>query len=247
MKIYRHTLPSAQNGGNSAAIVRVWGPRALATVLWEIGSQFELSSGNQLDMDSALVDDFVERMNLGERFDVFIGLPALVDTLIQSGRILADSRTPLLRSGIGVAVRAGAARPDVSTVEAFKRTLLKAGSIGFLNVGGGVHIEQVIARLGLAHALRSKIVRPKTDIVSELVAKGDVEIGMIIMGQILTTTGVQLAGPLPPELQSYVTFVGGVSSDTNVRCASRRLLSFLGGQASTSVIRSQGMEPSGDR
>ena len=90
--------------------------------------------------------------------------------------------------------------------------MLEAKSIGFLNVGGGVHIEKIIARLGLADALSSKIVRPKTDIVSELVARGKVELGMVIAGQILTTNGVQFVGPLPPELQSYVVFVGGVSS-----------------------------------
>ena len=88
--------------------------------------------------------------------------------------------------------------------------------------------------------------RPKTDIVSELVAKGDVELGLVITGQILTTIGVQFVGPLPPELQSFVTFVGGVSSKMKAHCASRRLLRFLKGEPAVSVIRSQGMEPAGD-
>src|SRR5262245_41407496 len=246
MKLYRHNISSAQNAGEVAACIKVWGPRAIATVLWEVGSQFELLSGHELDIDSALADSYVDRMKAGERFDVFIGLPALVDSLIESGRVLADSRTPLVCCGMGVEVRAGAPLPDISSVEAFKRALLDAKSIGFLNVGGGVHIEKIIMRLGLADALSAKIVRPKTDIVSELVASGDVELGMVIAGQILTTNGVQFVGPLPPELQSCVTFVGGVSSEAKARCASQRLLGFLGGQAAASVIRSQGMELAGE-
>jgi ABC-type molybdate transport system substrate-binding protein len=98
-------------------------------------------------------------------------------------------------------------------------------------------------RLGLADALRSRIVRPNTDIISELVAKGDVELGMVITAQILTTNGVQFAGPLPPELQAHVVFVGGVSSDTKAPRASHDLLRFLRGKTAQSVLRSQGMEP----
>ena len=131
MKLYRQTIASAQNG-EDAAIIKVWGPRAIATVLWEVGSQFELLNGHQLNVNFALVDSYVDRMNSGERFDVFICLPSLLDTLIKSGKVLADSRTPLVRCGMGVEVRAGASPPDISSVEEFKRTLLEAKSIGFL-------------------------------------------------------------------------------------------------------------------
>jgi len=245
MKLYRHTISTDRNV-EEANWIKVWGPRAIATVLWEVGSQFELLSGHELDIDSALANSFVDRLNSGERFDVFIGMPVLVNALIESGEILAESRTVLVRCGMGVEVRAGAPRPDISSVEAFKRALLDAKSIGFLNVGGGIHIEKVIKRLGLANTLRAKIVRPKTDIVSELVASGEVELGMVIAGQILTTTGVQFVGPLPPELQSHVVFVGGVSSHAKARQASRELLGFLRGNTAASVITSQGMEPGGE-
>ena len=245
MKLRRHNLSAVGNAGRDVPDIKVWGPRAIATVLWEIGSQFELLSGHQLDIDSALADSYVDRMNAGEPFDVFIGVPALVDAFIENGKVLADSRTPLIRCGMGIEVRAGAAQPDISSVETFKQTLLEAKSIGFLKVGGGVHIEDVIRRLGLMEALSAKIVRPTTDIVSELVAKGDVELGMVITGQILTTTGVQFVGPLPPELQADVVFVGGVSSNAKARYASRELLGFLNGEIAASVMRSQGMETAG--
>jgi molybdate transport system substrate-binding protein len=249
MKIYRHTISASRDGIPSIGgtlehpcEIKVWGPRAIATVLWEVGSQFELLTGHQLDIDSALADSYVGRLNSGERFDVFVGVPALVDALIKDGKIAADSRTPLVRSRIGVEVRAGAPRPDIGSVEAFKRTLLDAKSIAYLNVGGGLHIAAMIERLGLANALRSKVTRPDTDIVSELVANGDVELGMVIATQILTTAGVQFVGPLPPALQSHVAFVGGVSGDTKVSRAARELLGFLRGPTAAAVIKSQGME-----
>lgn len=249
MKIYRHIISGGRDGTSptrageiGGAEVRVWGPRAIATVLWEIGSQFELSTGHQLDIASDLADSYVRRMNLSQGFDVFVGVPALVDKLIDDGKIVADSRITLVRCGIGVAVRAGARRPDISSVEAFKRALLEAKSIAYLNVGGGVHVAAMIERLGIADALKSKVTRPDTDIVSELVAKGDVELGMVITTQILTTFGVQFVGPLPPELQFNLTFVGGVSADAKAPHASRELLKFLVGPIAIPVIRSQGME-----
>ena len=160
MKIYRQTILAGPDrapfGRPDAAEIKVWGPRAIATVLWEIGTQFELATGHQLDVDSALADYYVERLSSGERFDVLIGTPALVDALIEDGQVVADSRTMLVRSPMGVEVRTGAAHPDVSSVEAFKHALLQAKSIAYLKVGGGVHIAAMIERLGIANDLASK-------------------------------------------------------------------------------------------
>lgn len=246
MKIHRHTILAQPDGTScgrpDAAEIKVWGPRAIATVLWEIGTQFELATGHQLDVDSALADCYIERLKSGERFDVLIGTPALIDALIEDGQVAADSRTMLVRSPIGVEVRAGVVRPDVSSVEAFKRTLLAAKSIAYLQVGGGIHIAAMIERLGIANELAPKVIRPATDIVSDLVANGDVELGMVVTTQILTTHGVQLVGPLPSELQSYLTFVGGVGVRSKAPGAARELLRFLAGPTTTAVVEAQGME-----
>jgi len=250
MKIWRHTVsadshkaPRHQAAHEPPAEIKVWGPRAIATVLWEVGPQFELSTGHQLDIDSALADSFIKRLHTGERFDCFVGLPALVDGLIQEGTIAPDSRTALVRSGMGVEIRAGAPRPDISSVEAFKRALLDAKSIAYLNVGGGLHIAAMIERLGIADAVKAKVTRPDADIVSDLIARGDIELGMVVTTQILTTSGVQFVGPLPPELQSYLEFVGGVSADAEAPAAARELLRFLTGPIARPVIEAQGMEP----
>ena len=192
---------------------------------------------------SALADSYIKRLASGERFDVFIGVPALIDELIKDGKIVSNSRTMLVRSAIGVEVRAGAPRPDITSVEAFKRALLEARSIAYLNVGGGVHIAAMIERLGIANALKPKVIRPDTDIVSDLVANGDIELGMVVATQIVTTSGVQLVGLLPAELQSYLEFVGGISAEAKSPHAARALLKFLTGPTAIPVIRSQGMEP----
>lgn len=145
-----------------------------------------------------------------------------------------------MRSGTGVEVRAGAPKPDISTVEAFKRALLNSKSIGYLRVGG---VPQLVDRLGIADAIKSKVTIPDTDEVSELVAKGELELGVVVITQILTTRGVELVGPLPPEIQFYTMFVAGVSANSKVPDAARALIKYLTSPMAIPVIKSQGMEP----
>lgn len=168
---------------------------------------------------------------------------APVDEWIKDGKIIAETRTDIARSGIGVEVRAGARKPDISSVEAFKRALLDAKSIAYLRVGSGIYVDGLLKRLGIAEAIKSKVTRPESDIVSELVAKGEVELGIVVITQILTTPGVDLVGPLPPEIQSHVVFTAGVGANSKVPDAAKQLIKFLTGPAAIPVIRTQGMEP----
>ena len=226
-----------------AAEIEVWTARAIATVLAEIGPQFERATGHKLNIYSGLPPDFDERVNAGEPFDILISGSAPVDRWIKEGKLIAATRTDIARSGIGVEVRAGARKPDISSVEAFKRALLDAKSIAYLRVGSGIYLHGLLERLGIAEAIKSKVTRPESDIVSELVAKGEVELGMVVMTQILTTPGVELVGPLPPEIQSYVAFVAGVSANSKAPDAASELIRFLTGPAAIPVIKAQGMEP----
>ena len=227
----------------NAAEIKVWTARAIATVLAEIDPQFERTTGHNLNVYSGLPADFVRRANAGETFDVLISGSGPVDSWIKEGKIIAATRTDVVRSGIGVEVRAGARKPDISSVEAFMRALLDAKSIAYLRVGSGLHVAAMLEHLGIAEAVKSKVTRPESDIVSELVAKGDVELGMVVITQILTTPGVDLVGPLPPEIQSYVVFTAGVSANSKVPDAAEQLMKFLTGPAAIPVIRAQGMEP----
>ncbi|MBX9777278.1 MAG: substrate-binding domain-containing protein [Xanthobacteraceae bacterium] len=240
MKIRRNVLPVTQ--APELAEIKVWGPWVFATVLWKIGAQFELATGYQLDVISDLPTTYAKWMNAGEPFDVFIGTSSLVDELIESGEIVAETRTAFGSAPIGIEVRAGAAKPDIGSVEAFKRALLNADSIAYLKIGGGLHVQNMLERIGIYDAIKSKVTRPDVDIVSELVAKGDVELGMVNTSQILTTSGVQLVGPLPIELQSSVVFAAGVSSNSKVRLAAQNLIRFLTGPNAVAVMTSQGME-----
>jgi molybdate transport system substrate-binding protein len=233
----------ANPAGAAADEIRVWTTRAIATVLADVGSEFERATGHRLIITSDLPPAFQRRFDAGEVVDVLISGSGPIDEWIRAGKIVAQSRAEIARSGIGVEVRAGGPKPDISTVDAFKRALLNAKSIAYLQVGSGLYLEGLFERLGMSRALESKTVRPDSDIVSELVAKGEVELGMTVITQILTTKGVDLVGPLPTEIQSYITFVAGVGSQSRAPKAANELIAFLGGAKATAVIIAQGMEP----
>jgi molybdate transport system substrate-binding protein len=233
----------AHAGIARAAEIRVWTARAIATVLAEIGPRFEGTTGHTLTISSDLPPAFLRRAEAGEPFDVLISGSAPVDQWIREGRIRAKTRRDIARSGIGVEVRAGAPKPDIGSVDAFKRALLDAKSIAYLRVGSGIYVHGLLERLGIAQAVASKVTRPESDLVSELVARGEVELGMVVITQILTTAGVELVGPLPPEIQSYVMFTAGIGARSKVPDAAGQLLEFLTGPAAIPTIRAQGMAP----
>ena len=227
----------------NAAEIKIMAPRAIWTVLQEAGPQFEGTTGHKINVSVDLAAVVVRRVNSGEDFDIAVAAPAQIDGLVKDGKLIADTRTDLTRSGIGVEVRKGAPKPDISTVEAFKKAMRDAKSVGYLKVGtSGLMVAAMLERIGLTEALKSKVVLPDDDVVSELVAEGKIELGMVNISQILTTPGVDLVGPLPAELQSYIVFSGGVNAKSKAPDAAKDLIKFLKGPA-VPVIRSQGMEP----
>lgn len=240
------TLLLAQPDCAKAAEIKIWTARALATVLAEVGPKFEQATGHKLTVTTGLSDQFMQRAGAGESFDILITGASPLDELIKNRKITSASRTDIARSGIGVEVRSGASKPDVSSVEAFKRALLNAKSIAYLkDVGSGIYVTSLLERLGIAEAIKSRVTRPETDVVSELVAKGEVELGIVVITQILTTPGVELVGPLPAEIQSYVSFAAGISASSKEPEAAKDLIKFLTGPIAVAVIKAQGMEPAG--
>jgi molybdate transport system substrate-binding protein len=223
--------------------ITVWSARALATVLAETGSEFTRETGHRLVVRSGLPKDFQQWARAGERFDVLITVAAPMDEWIRDGRVVTATRTDLARSGIGVAVKKGRPRPDIRTVAALKQTLLDAKSVAYLRVGSGLYLDGLLVRLGIADQVAAKSIRPETDIVAELVAKGEAELGVVVLTQILTTPGVELVGPFPAEVQSYITFAAGVSPEAAASDGATRLIAFLKGPRAAGVIRAQGMEP----
>ena len=225
-------------------VLRVFTTRAIRTVLDRVGPAFERTSGHRLEITTDIAAPMVRRVRSGEPFDILVAAPDQMDSLVKDGFIIPETRSDLARSGIGVAVRKGAAIPDVRSVDAFKRTLLNAKSIAYLKEGqSGVYLARLLQELSIAAAIEHKVVRPDRDIVSQLVAQGDVEVGMVVATQILTTPGVALAGPLPDEIQNYVVFAAGVSARSRAVRVAKDLLSFLTGPAAHAIMQSQGMQP----
>lgn len=216
---------------------------AVTNLLGAINTEFQKSSGHTLKITTDLGPNIVKRIGAGEKFDVVIIAPVQIDQLTKAGLLVSSTRTEIVRSGIGVEVRAGAPKPDISTVAAFKTTLLNAKSVGYLSgAASGDYVAGMLQRLGIADALKPKVQRPDTDIVSKLVAAGQIDLGMVVIPQIVTTKGVELVGPLPPELQSYIAFEGAVTSNATTPDAGKNLIEFLKGPKALTVIRAQGME-----
>jgi molybdate transport system substrate-binding protein len=235
----------SQVAGTAAAELKILTPRSMSTVLKEIGSRFEVTSGYKLIVVDGIAATLADKIIQGETFDVFVGPPAQMNRVLQNNKALADTKTAIARSGIGVEVRAGAPKPDINSVEAFKSALLNAKSIGYLKQDGtsGAYLHGLFERLGILEAIKSKVTRPETDIVSELVAKGEIELGMVVTTQIMTTPGVDLVGPIPSEVQSYVRWSGAVSTNSAAPQVARDLLKFLTGPIALPVLKAQGMEP----
>src|SRR4051812_23296726 len=185
---------AVSSGHANAAELKIFASRALATVLEVVGPQFEKTSGHKLNVIVGFTPEYAPRIRGGEAFDLLMSPATVIDGFIRDGKLKGDTRTMLVSSDVGVGVKGGAPKPDISTVEAFKAAVLKAKSVSYLPVPG---VPQMLDRLGIADAVKPKATVPNTDIVSELVAKGEVEMVIVVVTQILTTPGVELVGPLP--------------------------------------------------
>jgi len=167
-----------------------------------------------------------------------------IDDLIKTDKLLADSRSDIMSSGIGVAVKRGAPKPDIGTTEAFKQTLLKAKSVTYLKEGAStIHLRTLFVQLGIADAVKAKAVETDGEMVSELVAEGKVELGLIVVPNIMSVPGAELVGPLPKEINSIVMFTAGVSAASPNREAARQLIKLLKSPEAKPVIQAKGNDP----
>jgi molybdate transport system substrate-binding protein len=230
-----------------AAEITVISGGGIRSMMAELGQQFERKSGHKLAVSYGISAQLRAQIEAGTRFDLAILTEPVPEQLVKKGYIQAPV-VQIARVGIGVAIRKGAAKPDISSSEAFKRTLLDAESISYASQSGsGVHFAKVIERLGIAEAMKAKarIVPGGAAAVVGPVAKGEVELGISAMPDIVATPGAEMLGPLPPELQDYIVFTGGIAVAANEPTAARTLIDFLISPASAAVIRSKGLEPQG--
>jgi molybdate transport system substrate-binding protein len=227
-----------------SAELKIFGSRVTKMVVDSIGPQFEQATGHKLVVLTDVAASLKRRIEQGEPFDLAVLVNFQTDALIKTGKLLADTRTDLMKAGIGVAVRRGAAVPDITTVDAFKQTLLSVKSITYLKEGAStIYLDGLFKRLGIADQLRDKTVKPDTESVSEKVAAGEVELGMIVIPNILSVPGAQLAGPLPEQVQSYIVFTAAVAANSTNQEAARDLVAFLRSPAAIATIKANGMVP----
>jgi molybdate transport system substrate-binding protein len=228
----------------SCAELKIFGSRVTRMIVEEVGPQFERATGHHLVVVADVAAVMKRRIEAGEPFDLAVLVNFQADEMIKQGKLLNDARSDIMKAGIGVAVRRGAPIPDISTVEAFKQTLLAAKSITYLREGAStIYLDRLFARMGMAEALRAKTVKPETESVSEAVAAGDVELGMIVIPNILSVPGAQLVGPLPKEIQSYIVFTAAVAANSPNQQAARDLIAFLKSPAAIAAIKAKGMSP----
>jgi len=235
-----------QGSATHAAELKIFGSRVTKMVIGDIGPGFERATGHKLQVVTDVAAVMKRRIEGGEPFDLAVLVDFQTDALIKAGKLAADSRADIMQAGIGVAVRRGAPKPDIGTLEAFKRTLLDAKSITYLKEGAStIYLDRLFERMGIAEALKDKTIKPETESVSERVAQGEVELGLIVIPNILSVPGAELVGPLPSEVQSYIVFTAAVSPHSPNQQAARDLLKLLTDPSTIPVITSKGMEPGG--
>jgi molybdate transport system substrate-binding protein len=230
-------------GTAPAAELKIFGSRVTRMVVGDVGPAYERSSGNTLTVITDVAAVMKRRIEQGEPFDLAVLVDFQADELIRESKLVADSRADVMKAGIGLAVRRGAPKPDISTVAAFRQTLLDAKSITYLKEGASTrHLVKVLAQLGIADALEPKTVKPATESVSEMVAAGEAEIGIIVIPNILSVPGAELVGPLPDEIQSWITFTAAVSAQSANQSAAREVIKLMQNPAGVQSVRKNGME-----
>jgi molybdate transport system substrate-binding protein len=232
--------------GTRAADIQVLSTNGLKHTLEKLAPEFETMTKHKLALQFAPAADMKGRIEKGEAFDLTFLTSAAIDDLIKQGRLVAATRTDIAKAGAGVAIRRGASRPDITTADAFKRTMLGARSITYVATGAtGATMRRAFEQLGIADEMKARTRLVSGVSAAAAVANGDAELGFSVISEILGVEGVELAGPLPPEVQVYLVFPAAVSSNARSPDAAESFIRFLTTPAAVSVIRAQGMEPGG--
>lgn len=217
---------------------------SMHAVLDELLPQYERSSGNTVRVSYDPAKIMRQRIDAGETADVGVLGRAMLDELAAQGKIVPESVRTLARCGVGVGVLAGRPKPDVSTLDSFKRALLDAKSIAFTVSGAsGIHFSSVIEKLGIADAVRAKAVRQPGGLVGELLVAGKADLAIQQIPELMAVPGVDLVGPLPQEVQATSTSGVGVFTSSRNKAAAQALADLLSAPASKSVFRARGHEP----
>jgi molybdate transport system substrate-binding protein len=231
-----------------AAEVKLLCATAMRSIVEELAPKFERATGHRLAATFATLGAIVKRVQDGEGADLVIIPGQGVEGLVKAGKAAADGVVPIARSGMGVAVGKDATKPDISSPEALKRALLAARSITYSNPahggGTGTHFAGVLEKLGIANEMKAKTVfLPQPGAVGALVARGEVEIAVSQVQELLQVSGLDIVGPLPSEVQYAPVFTSIVMAGASNVDAAKALVAFLRTPEAAAVMKAQGVEP----
>lgn len=227
-----------------AAEIKVIASAAMREAVSELMPAFERLSGHKVTTIWAGTEAITQRVAGGETVDVVLIAAPNIDKLIAAGKLAAGSRVDVAKSGIGVAVRAGLPKPDVSSGEAVKNAVLAAKSIAYSSGPSGFYLSELFKRMGIAEQIKDKVKQTPSGVqVGEVVARGEADLGFQQVSELLHLKGIDYLGPLPPEIQHITVFSAGLHEGAKASDAARTLIKFLAGPEAAPVIRKTGMDP----
>jgi molybdate transport system substrate-binding protein len=233
--------------------LRVLTSGAFAAALAELGPQYERTTGTRVIVSEGGTmgtgpDSIPSRLQRGERVDVLIMSATVLEDFAKSGRVVAGSRVDLAQSGIGLAVKSGAPKPDIGSVEALKRALLEARSIAVSSSISGVYLTtELFPKLGVADRIASRLKRIDTGRVGSVVARGEADIGFQQTSELVTLSGIDYVGPLPAEVQRTTVFAAAIVTGAANGDGGRRLIQFLSSPTARDPIKKSGLDPVASR
>jgi molybdate transport system substrate-binding protein len=232
--------------GAAAAEIKVLTAGAFKQVLLALVPDFEKQTGHKVTVENDTVGALTKRIEGGEAFDVAVLTPTAVNNLTSKGKFVDGSRANLARVGVGVMVRAGAPKPDIGSVEAFKAALIAAKSVAYIDPasGGssGIYVDGLLGKLGIADQVKPKAKLKKGGYVADLIVSGEAELGIHQISEIVPVKEVTLVGPLPADIQNYTTYAAGVGTAARDSEAAKALIKVLSGPAAAAVLKEKGME-----
>jgi molybdate transport system substrate-binding protein len=227
-----------------AAELKVLSGNGARAAVRELCAQFERSIGHKVMLQFDVNPDVQRRVEGGEPVDVVVGNPPTIDALIKAGKVVAGSRADIGRAGLGVAVRAGAPKPDIGSVDAFRQSLLSAKAVAFPGEGAsGKYFVSLVERLGIASEMKTRLKPMAAEDTVEVVARGEADMVVVVSSRIFDVEGIDPVGPIPAELQTMIGFAAGLSATTKEAEPAKALIAFLTAPEAAATLKAKGVTP----